>query len=222
MDNSSRPDCHQELLFRNDHLYTLNATPGITVYGEKTIKYRGKEYRSFTPKRSKLAACLKLGYDVNKILGFSKVLYLGAANGTTVSHLSDLLPDGTIYSLEISPRCFRDLLVLAKDRKNIVPLLNDASKPGDYRYMVPKVDMIYQDISQRDQVDIFLRNCDMSLRRGGGAFLMLKANCVDSTIPASMIYSESRQALENGGLKVLESIDISRYQKGHMGFIAVK
>ena len=50
-----------------------------------------------------------------------QVLYLGAASGTTVSHVSDTVgADGAVYAVEFSHRCGRELLDMARDRDNVV------------------------------------------------------------------------------------------------------
>ena len=49
------------------------------------------EYRAWNPFRSKLAAAILGGVDQIHIKPGAKVLYLGAASGTTVSHVSDIV-----------------------------------------------------------------------------------------------------------------------------------
>lgn len=49
------------------------------------------EYRVWNPFRSKLAAAILGGIDQIHMPPGSKVLYLGAASGTTVSHVSDIV-----------------------------------------------------------------------------------------------------------------------------------
>ncbi len=49
------------------------------------------EYRVWNPFRSKLGAAIMGGIDNIYMPVGSKVLYLGAASGTTVSHVSDLV-----------------------------------------------------------------------------------------------------------------------------------
>lgn len=49
------------------------------------------EYRVWNPFRSKLAAAILGGIDEIHMPPGSKVLYLGAASGTTVSHVSDVV-----------------------------------------------------------------------------------------------------------------------------------
>lgn len=49
------------------------------------------EYRVWNPFRSKLAAAIMGGVDAIHMAPGSRVLYLGAASGTTVSHVSDVV-----------------------------------------------------------------------------------------------------------------------------------
>jgi rRNA 2'-O-methyltransferase fibrillarin len=64
------------------------------VNGEKI------EYRVWNPYRSKIAASVAGGISATGIVPGSKVLYLGAASGTTVSHVSDIIgPTGVVYAV---------------------------------------------------------------------------------------------------------------------------
>ncbi len=126
-------------------LATKNLSPGDKVYDEKLVEFEGEEYRIWDPYRSKLASAIIRGVDDIPIEEGSKVLYLGAANGTTASHVSDIVgPDGMVYCVEISSRPFRDLLVACEQRQNMAPILADAQKVDTYRPMIEQVDVIYQ------------------------------------------------------------------------------
>lgn len=78
-------------------LVTRNLVPGESVYGEKRIAIEGTEpdtkveYRVWNPFRSKLAAGVLSGLDNIFIAPGKKVLYLGAASGTSVSHVADIV-----------------------------------------------------------------------------------------------------------------------------------
>ena len=64
------------------------------VYGGLTASQAGEqkiEYRVWNPFRSKLCAALMGGIDNLCIYPGAKVLYLGAASGTSVSHVSDVV-----------------------------------------------------------------------------------------------------------------------------------
>ncbi|EQD28562.1 Fibrillarin, partial [mine drainage metagenome] len=107
-------------------LYTVNLRPGERVYGEELRVSARVEYRQWDPFRSKLAAWLLRGAEEAPWVGAKNVLYLGAAHGTTASHLSDLLPDARIFVVEKSPTSFAPLLALARRRTNLYPILADA------------------------------------------------------------------------------------------------
>ena len=87
-----------------DHLLvTKNLVPGESVYGEKRITIEGAvedtkvEYRVWNPFRSKLAAGVLGGMDDIFIAPGKKVLYLGAASGTSVSHVADIVGPVRIF-----------------------------------------------------------------------------------------------------------------------------
>ncbi|RLF43009.1 MAG: fibrillarin-like rRNA/tRNA 2'-O-methyltransferase, partial [Thermoplasmata archaeon] len=86
-----------------------------SVYGEKIIRRGGLRLRAWNPYRSKLSAALILGLKID-LRKDSELLYLGAATGTTVSHLSDILHEGKIYAVEISPLSMKKLLELCERR----------------------------------------------------------------------------------------------------------
>ena len=82
--------------------------------------------RVWDPFRSKLAALYYTGTGV-ELTPEMRVLYLGAANGTTVSHVADYTE--VVYAVEFAPRPMQDLLEVARRRKNIVPIMADACPP---------------------------------------------------------------------------------------------
>ncbi len=181
-------------------------------YGER--KYG--EYREWIPTRSKLSAAIIKGLRP-KIKEDTKILYLGAASGTTVSHLSDIVEEGIIYAVEYSAKPFVKFLELAKERRNIVPLLEDARKPENYSGIVEKVDFIYQDIAQRDQIDIFVKNAEFFLKKGGIGIIMVKARSIDSTLEPEKIFKNVEKELKRK-FDLLSKIDIQSYHKDHVCF----
>merc|ERR1719345_344929 len=97
----------------SDSIMTKNMVPGESVYNEKRVSVETKdkeetiktEYRVWNPFRSKLGAAIVGGSENIYMKPGSKVLYLGAASGTTVSHVSDLVgPEGNVYAVEFSKR----------------------------------------------------------------------------------------------------------------------
>ena len=102
---------------------------------------------------SRIAAAILGGVDSIWMKPGSKVLYLGAASGTSVSHVSDLVgEEGTVYAVEFSHRSGRDLINVAKKRANIIPIIEDARHPQKYRMLIGMVDCVFADVAQPDQV----------------------------------------------------------------------
>uniref|UniRef100_UPI00398F22C8 rRNA 2'-O-methyltransferase fibrillarin n=1 Tax=Pristiophorus japonicus TaxID=55135 RepID=UPI00398F22C8 len=164
---------------KEDALVTRNMVPGESVYGEKRIGVEEAEtkieYRAWNPFRSKLAAAILGGIDQIHIKPGAKVLYLGAASGTTVSHVSDIVgPDGLVYAVEFSHRSGRDLINVAKKRTNIIPIIEDARHPHKYRMLLGMVDVIFADVAQPDQGRIVALNAHHFLKVGGHFVISIK------------------------------------------------
>ncbi|RLF85135.1 fibrillarin-like rRNA/tRNA 2'-O-methyltransferase, partial [Thermococci archaeon] len=118
----------------SERIATKNLVPGQKVYGERIVKWKGEEYRIWNPNRSKLAAAILNDLKNFPIKPETTVLYLGIASGTTASHVSDIIDwEGKIFGIEFSPRVLRELVPLVEERRNIVPILGDATKPEEYR-----------------------------------------------------------------------------------------
>ena len=157
--------------------------PGRDVYGEKRVsvdeKGVKKEYRIWNAFRSKLGAAIIRGVRNIYICPGSKLLYLGAASGTTVSHCSDIVgPDGVVYAVEFSPRCGRDLVGVAQRRRNIVPIIEDARHPLKYRMIVGMVDNVFADVAQPDQARIVSLNSKTFLKTGGHCIVSIKVEFI--------------------------------------------
>ncbi|MFQ5552421.1 MAG: fibrillarin-like rRNA/tRNA 2'-O-methyltransferase [Thermoplasmata archaeon] len=199
-------------------LFSPNLVPGTSVYGERLVREGGREFRAWSPRRSKMAALLLLLDFRLPIAEDASLLYLGAGTGTTASHLSDLVPHGAVYAVEVAPRPFEKLLRLAEGRANIVPLMGDAREPAAYRHLVGDVELLYQDVAQRDQTAILLRNLPL-LREGGLAILMIKARSVDVTAAPESVFERARKELGAVGLLVNRVVPLSPYQKDHAALL---
>ncbi len=163
------------VLKEKNRLFTenLECCKGTRVYNEKLVNYKGTEFRSWNPYRSKLAAAILNGLKIEIKLN-SKILYLGAATGTTVSHVSDIVKEGVVFSVENSPVAVKNLIKLCEIRQNIIPILADANHPDRYSSIVSTVDLVYQDVSQRNQAEIFITNIERYLKKSGIGILMIK------------------------------------------------
>jgi fibrillarin-like pre-rRNA processing protein len=203
-------------------LLTKNLVKGKRVYDEKLFTEEKEEYREWNPDKSKLAAAILKGINQTGLTPRDTVLYLGASSGTTPSHVSDIIgKDGIVFALDFAPRVVRDLYFLSKKRKNIIPILADANKPETYIERVSQVDLIYMDIAQKNQVEIFLKNCDLFLKKSGYALLALKARSVDVTRNPALIFKEVRLELERH-LKVIDWKSLEPFQQDHVMFVCKK
>jgi fibrillarin-like pre-rRNA processing protein len=206
---------------RGDKLFTVNppSCHGTTVYNEHLVTEDDAEYRSWNPYRSKLAAALLKKLTIN-IADNASVLYLGAATGTTVSHISDIAAQGKIYAVESAPLAMAKLLTVSEKRLNIIPILADANHPDRYTAIVPsQVDLVYQDIAQRNQADIFLNNLKRYLKPQGTGILMVKARSIDVALPPKQAYFQVNQALERGSCTIEKTMDLAPYDKDHAVFL---
>ncbi len=205
----------------NKRLYTLNSNPQHKLFDEELIVDGGREFRSWSPMRSKLAAAIVKGIPQLPIVKNSKVLYLGAAHGYTPSFVSDIASDGVVFALDFAPRVVRDLVFVAEKRRNILPLLADANHPETYLNLVGSVDIVYQDVAQRNQVDIFLKNCSTLLKSGGYGLLALKARSVDVTQQPQALFAAAKKELEKR-MNVIDVRFLSPLQKDHAFFLCRK
>jgi fibrillarin-like pre-rRNA processing protein len=198
-------------------LATLNQRPGQAVYGETLIDLDGRQYRSWSPFRSKLAAAIMKGLRNVRLSSGYRVLYLGVASGTTCSHISDIVgPSGHIWGVEFSPRSMRDLIEkLVKHRENISPILADARHPERYAVLVPRVDAIYADVAQPDQAMILVKNAASFLKEGGWATMAIKSRSIDVSKAPQEVYRQQMGVLERGGLEVVESLELDPYERDH-------
>jgi len=130
------------------------------------------------------------------------VLYLGAASGSSVSHVSDVVgPEGVVYAVEFSHRSGRDLIGTAKKRTNVIPIVEDARHPQKYRMLVQMVDVIFADVAQPDQARIIALNAHHFLKNGGAIVISIKANCIDSTAPAAQVFASEVNIMRKEGIK---------------------
>lgn len=203
----------------DNHIATENLNPGIKVYDERLFGFKGNEYRIWNPRRSKLSAAILNGLNTFPFREDSKVLYLGASAGTTPSHISDISKSGLIYCVEFSSRMMQNLMDVCKDRRNMIPILDDATKPRNYMNLVQKVDVIYSDVAQRNQSELFIDNMRLYLKEEGTGILMVKARSIDVSKSPNKIFREEESKLKTSGLKIIEKIKLEPYEKDHMAFV---
>jgi fibrillarin-like pre-rRNA processing protein len=204
-------------------LATRNLTPGMTVYNERLIRFKNVEYRVWDAFRSKLAAVILKGVQTVPIEPGNQILYLGAASGTTPSHVSDIVGEkGHVYCVEFSSRSIRDLVNnVAAFRSNISPFLEDARFPEKYAMFISgKVDTIYCDVAQPEQAKLLADNADVLLKASGWIMLAVKSQSIDVTMDPEQVYQQEARILRNRGFDVKEVIRLEPYDKAHAMIVA--
>ena len=204
-------------------LATRNLTPGRTVYGERLMRFKGVEYRVWDAFRSKLAAAILRGVQMVPIKPGHRVLYLGAASGTTASHVSDIVGEqGHVYCVEFASRSIRELVSnVCAYRLNMSPFLEDARFPEKYAMFIPgKVDEIYCDVAQPEQAKILADNADYFLKESGWVMLAVKAQSIDVTKEPSEVYQREVKVLRSRGFAVEEVVRLEPYDKAHAMIVA--
>jgi len=196
-----------------------NPIPGFKPFDEDVIKVDKKEFRVWNPERSKAAAAILRGIKEFPIKEGCKILYLGAAHGYTPSFLSAIIGKGIIYAVEFSERCFNELLPLCEKYKNIVPILADARKPELYSW-IEKVDVVYIDVAQPDEIEIFIRNCKEFLKKEGYGMIAVKSRSIDVTKSPTQVYKEAIKRLEKD-FEIIDWKTLDPFERAHC-FIVTK
>ncbi len=207
-------------LVRNEDRSTIatqSLVPRQSVYGEKVIRIEGNDYRLWSTRRSKLAAGIRNGLREMPIQPGSRVLYLGASSGTTVSHISDIVGnEGVVYAVEFSPQVARKLIWLAETRKNIIPIISDARHPSRYASIVGgPIDIVYQDVAQSNQAKIFVDNLISFCSLGAYGVLAIKARSIDSTSDIDDVYNREIAELASSGMELIDNINLEPLEKDH-------
>uniref|UniRef100_A0A915DX94 rRNA 2'-O-methyltransferase fibrillarin n=1 Tax=Ditylenchus dipsaci TaxID=166011 RepID=A0A915DX94_9BILA len=196
---------------KEDALATRNMVNGESVYGEKRVSVQADpgvaasaiEYRVWNPFRSKLAAGIMAGVEDIHIKPGSKVLYLGAASGTTVSHVSDIVgSEGIVYAVEFSHRS------------------GHARHPHKYSMICGIVDTIFADVAQPNQAEIVAQNAEKFLKNGGHAVISIKANCIDSTAEPEAVFAAEVNKLREKQFKPIEQVTLEPYERDHAIVVA--
>ncbi|MFQ5998047.1 MAG: fibrillarin-like rRNA/tRNA 2'-O-methyltransferase [Candidatus Bathyarchaeia archaeon] len=203
-------------------LATLSIAPGKASYREKIIESGRNQYRIWNPFHSKLAAAVMRGLNLFPVRQGQKVLYLGAATGTTVSHMSDIVEaSGRIFCIEFAQRTIRELMNnVSTHRPNMAPILADARFPENYRMMVEQVDGVYCDIAQPEQAKALADNSEMFLKRDGWAILVVKASSVDVTKNPKDVFDSEIKELEKRGFVTAAQTSLEPYDKAHVLAVA--
>jgi fibrillarin-like pre-rRNA processing protein len=187
-------------------------TPGDPIGDEPIVDGR----RVWEPRESKLAAVLAKGGDVP--LDDRRVLYLGAAAGTTASYVADVAR--AVYCVEFARGPARRLVEVARGRPRMFPVVADARRPERYVPLVETVDVLYQDVATRGQADVALDNLAF-LEEGGTLCCVVKARSEDVAAEPGEIYDAVADELR-GTVDVHAVLDLEPWYSDHAAVIATK
>ena len=214
-------------------IWTINAVPGHSVYGESLRRIQSMECRRWDPTRSKLGAgILRTRNDAARLLPVegTTVLYLGAGHGTSISHLHDHLCGqdnelkGRLVAVDLAPRCLRELTHMAKSRPGLVPVLGDARKHAAWGVLLPrKVDWLFQDVAQAGEVDICIGAGRRFINVGGTGLLSRKAESERWTGEGeAALFEKVERQLQSSGFDVEERIELTGYEDNHVLFHVIR
>jgi len=188
----------------------------------KTIDLNTNEKRIWDPNHSKVAAGIKKGIKDFPINENSKVLYLGAAEGYTISFISDIVSSGMVIGADISAHSMQKLYLLSLERNNLIPLLCDCNKPETYQEILGKdrFDLIIQDIAQKNQVEILIKNSELFLKEKGYVILSLKLSALTQKKNSNI--KEDQLELFRKHFNLIDQKKLDPFEKKHMLLLGQK
>ncbi len=211
-------------LFKDGHgkrtKYFVQTAKRQSFFDERIVSHQQGLFREVDPERSKLFAAIAKGVSQLGLKEDSSILYLGASHGYTVSFLSDMVTKGQIFALDFAPRVMRDMVFIAEQKENIAPVYANASHPETYAN-IPLVDVVFMDVAQRNQVEIFKKNCDAFLKSGGFGLLALKARSMDMTKKPKDLFKQVRKELERNFI-VVDYRELDPFEKDHAFYVVKK
>lgn len=139
------------------------------------------------------------------------VLYLGAAQGVTAAWMCQRL-HGAVVAVEKSAVAGLGLLDTAREMENLVPYVGDAGRPDEYAPLVPELGLLYQDVAQRDQVEMFVDNARRFAPRRG--FLAVKARSIAVEQDPEDVFDEAAEQVAEVG-DVVDRVRLDPFHKDH-------
>lgn len=214
---------YPEIYENEQQLYTKNLTPGTVLFGESLLKLDGVEYRHFDPTRSKLAAGIMKKIKQSGVKEGNIILYLGASHGYTVSFLSDMVGQkGLIFAVDSAYKVFRYLYHVSNVHHNVVPLYADAAKPAAYTRNICAVDVVYQDIAQKEQAEIFNANYTLYAKEGGLGILIVKTRSINVAAQPQKVVDGIKKWLLGHDYTIIDCKSLEPFQHDHALLLVTK
>ena len=198
---------------------TLNLSVGSKEKDEGIIKMNGNEYRIWKPYRSKLAAAIINGMEIFPILKKSKVLYFDTTMENTASHISDIVGnDGKIFVVANSnkPSNFMQKMI---DKRSNVTMVYHTENLVQHKSINDKVDVIYMNVFDKNNLDIAILNSKAYLKDGG--YLLLVVKTVDILVNKYGVEPENNPRKKIRMLfEMIQEINLADFFKGNTMIIA--
>ncbi len=206
-------------------LFTRNLVPGSKVYGERLVFDAGVEYREWVFKKSKLGAAIKNGLKQLPVAPGSRVLYLGAGEGTSISHVSDIVGStGVVVGVDIGERSMRKFVWVCEQRPNTLPVVADAHNTAAYADIVREiggVNVLFMDVAQPDQAAIFNANGLAFFKKGDSGLLSIKAKSISQSLSAQKVF-DAQLLLLKPVWDIRQTVNLAPFETDHLLVHAIK
>ena len=202
-------------------LATLNNADVNQAYNEIQVEKNGKQYNTWSPYRSKLAAAIINGLEIFPILKKTKILYLNGAIEKTLSHISDIIGvNGKIFILrDINENSKNFLENVMNDRTNVFTITRDNGDPVKFSSKTEMVNVVYVDITQHNETEVAIQNCKRYLRDGGFLMLVVPTKKIDFVNNPNGQNLEEIQKLQSS-FEIIQQINLTDFFKEHSMIIA--
>ena len=164
-----------------EQLATKNIVEGTKTHKEKIVIVNDEEFLEWNPYKSKLAAAIRNGLQILPIIKNSKVVCINLLEESTILHISNIVDSGgSVFVIDVNKNKKSFLNKLVDTHKNIIPIYDAADELSFSSSMTGKVDALYVDIPESEQIETIVEKYGSLLKNEG--FLMLIAKKDDNAI----------------------------------------
>ena len=164
-----------------EQLATKNIVEGTKTHKEKIVIVNDEEFLEWNPYKSKLAAAIRNGLQILPIIKNSKVVCINPLEESTILHISNIVDSGgSVFVIDVNKNKKSFLNKLVDTHKNIIPIYDAADELSFSSSMTGKVDALYVDIPESEQIEQIVEKYGSLLKNEG--FLMLIAKKDDDAI----------------------------------------
>ena len=85
-----------------------------------------------------------------------------------------------------------------------------------------KVDLVYCDVAQPTQTQLFMKNMNLFLKDDGVGLITIKARSIDVVQKPKKIFKQQEKILKEKGFKIIEKVKLEPYEKDHIALLVEK